>query len=70
MRRNDRVVSVEERDMCVYEIRFETPAACGELEENALLEEINLLKRCQRDQRRQDEAAAKVNRRPDDHEEL
>uniref|UniRef100_A0AAV1T8E4 Glucosidase 2 subunit beta n=1 Tax=Peronospora matthiolae TaxID=2874970 RepID=A0AAV1T8E4_9STRA len=66
----NRVVSVEEREMCVYEIRFETPAACDELEESALLEEINRLKRFPRDQRRQDEAAAKVNRRPDDHEEL
>jgi len=37
----NRVVSVEERDMCEYEIRFETPAACEAAEEEALLDEIS-----------------------------
>ncbi|KAL3659558.1 hypothetical protein V7S43_015545 [Phytophthora oleae] len=34
------VASVEEREMCEYEIRFETPAACEAAEEDALKDEI------------------------------
>ncbi|EEY56482.1 glucosidase 2 subunit beta-like protein [Phytophthora infestans T30-4] len=35
----NRVVSVEEREMCQYEIRFETPAACERTEEDTIQEE-------------------------------
>ncbi|RLN62764.1 hypothetical protein BBJ29_006159 [Phytophthora kernoviae] len=37
---DNRVVSAEELKMCVYGVRFETPAACSAAEEQALLEEI------------------------------
>ncbi|KAG1708617.1 hypothetical protein DVH05_022244 [Phytophthora capsici] len=40
----NRVVSVEEREMCQYEISFETPAACGAAEEDALQAEIAQVK--------------------------
>ncbi|CAI5725496.1 unnamed protein product [Hyaloperonospora brassicae] len=66
----NRVVSVEEREMCEYEIRFETPAACELVEEKALLTEIGLVERFLKDRRRLGEAVAKADRRPANHEEL
>ncbi|RLN52174.1 hypothetical protein BBJ28_00012845 [Nothophytophthora sp. Chile5] len=36
----NRVVAVDELEMCVYEIHFETPAACDPAEERALLKGI------------------------------
>ncbi|KUF82303.1 Glucosidase 2 subunit beta [Phytophthora nicotianae] len=40
----NRVVSVEEREMCQYEVRFETPAACGQAEQDVLQDEISRVK--------------------------
>ncbi|OWZ18886.1 Glucosidase 2 subunit beta [Phytophthora megakarya] len=40
----NRVVSVEEREMCEYEIHLETPAACSKAEEDALQDEIAQVK--------------------------
>lgn len=37
---SNRVLTTEETEMCVYEIRFETPAACSAAEERAALDEI------------------------------
>ncbi|KAE9342485.1 hypothetical protein PF008_g10131 [Phytophthora fragariae] len=46
----NRVVAVEEREMCEYEIRFETPAACETREEEALLNEITQIQQFPRQQ--------------------
>ncbi|GMF10981.1 unnamed protein product [Phytophthora lilii] len=63
----NRVVSVEEREMCVYEIQFETPAACETAEEDALLDEIA---RVQQFPRRQHQGGEEVDVQPSGHEEL
>lgn len=58
----NRVLSVEERAMCEYDIHFETPAACDVVEQQALQDEIS---RVEAFGGRED-----VSERPEGHEEL
>ncbi|KAF1795219.1 hypothetical protein PC129_g2309 [Phytophthora cactorum] len=58
----NRVVSVEEREMCQYEIRFETPAACTRAEEGALQDDISRVKTFPKKEN--------VGGQPEGHEEL
>ncbi|CAI5745976.1 unnamed protein product [Peronospora destructor] len=52
----NRVVSVEEHEMCKYAIHFETPAACDGVEEKELLDEIAQVKQFLSKGQQQDEA--------------
>ncbi|POM68265.1 Glucosidase 2 subunit beta-like protein [Phytophthora palmivora] len=66
----NRIVSVEEREMCEYEIRFETPAACGEAEESALLAEISQVKAFPKELLPQQGTKDELDTKPQGHEEL
>ncbi|POM73854.1 Vacuolar protein sorting-associated protein 8, partial [Phytophthora palmivora] len=66
----NRIVSVEEREMCEYEIRFETPAACGEAEESALQAEISQVKAFPKELLPQQGAKDELDSKPQGHEEL
>ncbi|KAL4115248.1 hypothetical protein PRIC2_013414 [Phytophthora ramorum] len=64
-----RVVSVEEREMCEYEIRFETPAACEAAEEDTLVGEIAQVKQFPKELQQQG-AKVEAGSKPERHEEL
>ncbi|RLN59994.1 hypothetical protein BBJ28_00001360 [Nothophytophthora sp. Chile5] len=62
----NRVVAVDELEMCVYEIRFETPAACDPSEERALLEEVTQVELLVNQHQKAEQAGGSVS----SHEEL